>query len=113
MEKIKRVTEVILRITQTDECENGDPSKWDWPSILDSDGETEQVELVKARRIDGDNKMRFLVGVREVHVSTMEIEAESPEEAMRLVKDGAGREVMCEYSHTLDPDLWTVEKDEE
>lgn len=113
MQKIKSVTEVILRITQTDECESGDPAKWDWPSILDSDGETELIELVKTRRIQGDNKMRFLIGVREVHVSTMEVEAESPEAAVQMVKDGQGREIMCEYSHTLDSDLWTVEKDED
>jgi hypothetical protein len=110
MKNNKRVTEVTLRITQTDEYGSGDPARWDWPTVIGSDGETEYVELVKARRIQGDNKMRFLVGVREVHVSTVEVEAESPEEAMRLVQDGDGEEIMREYSHTLDPDLWTVEE---
>lgn len=52
---------------------------------------------------------KFNVLIREVHVSTREIEADSPEEAIRLVEEGEGDEVMCEYSHTLDPDTWTVE----
>jgi predicted transcriptional regulator YheO len=52
----------------------------------------------------------YRVGVREVHVSTREIDAESPEEALDKVQEDEGEEVMCEYSHTLDRDVWTVEK---
>ena len=54
--------------------------------------------------------MKFLVGVREVHVSTREVDAENAIEAVRKIREGAGEEVMCEYSHTLDESLWTVEK---
>jgi len=43
-----------------------------------------------------------MVGVREVHVSTREVEAKNAEEAKRKVLDGAGEEVLCEYSHTMD-----------
>lgn len=120
MTKVKRITEVILRITQTDESESGHPGEWDWASICDVDGETENVELMKWRHIEGEGKtMRFLVGVREVHISTMEIEAESAEQALQKIRDGEGREVKTEYSHTIDPDgggaadnAWTVEKDD-
>lgn len=54
---------------------------------------------------------KFNVLIREVHISVREIEAESAEEALRTIADGEedGEEVMCEYSHTLDPDTWTVE----
>ena len=52
---------------------------------------------------------KFVVNIREVHVSSREIEAESAEEALRLVKDGEGEEILCEYSHTLDEDTWTVD----
>ena len=50
----------------------------------------------------------FLVGVREVHVSTILIEAYNKEEAKRLV--GEGEEIYLEYSHTLDQNLWSVEE---
>ena len=52
---------------------------------------------------------KYFVGKREVHVSTMEINADTPEEALLKVWDGDGEEVMCEYSHTLDSDSWSVE----
>lgn len=51
----------------------------------------------------------YYVHIREVHVSTREVEADSPEEALEKVKDGDGEETMCEYSHTLDDETWTVE----
>ena len=56
--------------------------------------------------------MKFLVQVREVHVSTLEVEATSKEDALDQVRrDGtdAGEEINLEYSHTLDSDNWTVE----
>ena len=53
---------------------------------------------------------KFHVNVREVHVSTHEVEAESAEEAIRKVKDQDAEEVVCEYSHTLGEDTWTVEE---
>jgi len=52
---------------------------------------------------------KYHIGVREVHVSTMLVHATSKEDAIRKVKDGEGEEVLLEYSHTLDPDIWTVE----
>lgn len=106
----KRVCEITLRITLSEDNDDGWPDTWDWPSILDADGEREIVEMVRARRLDGKEKMLFNVGIREVHVTTFEIEAESPEAAMEIAKQRKGREVMSEYSHTLDPETWTVEK---
>mgnify|MGYP001546803263 CR=1 FL=1 len=57
-------------------------------------------------------KKKFYVGIREVHVSTRMVEAETAEEAMALIVDGVedGEEVMCEYSDTMNPDTWTVEE---
>ena len=52
----------------------------------------------------------YIVGVREVHVSSMKITAESKEQAIDLIKEGDGEEVNLEYSHTLDSDLFTVEE---
>jgi O-phosphoseryl-tRNA(Cys) synthetase len=48
----------------------------------------------------------FRIAVREVHISTREIEAETAEEALRLYKEGEdeGDEISCEYSHTLEGD---------
>lgn len=46
--------------------------------------------------------MKYTVEVREVHVSSMEVEADSPEDAREKFKDGEGEEILCEYSHTLD-----------
>jgi hypothetical protein len=57
-------------------------------------------------------KKTFYIGIREVHVSTRAVEAESEEEALALIVNGVedGEEVICEYSRTLDPDTWTVEE---
>ena len=55
----------------------------------------------------------FHVEVREVHVSTRAVEAESAEEAIRKVKDGDDlEELTCEYSHTLDDETWQVNEAE-
>jgi len=53
---------------------------------------------------------KYYVLVSEVHVSTMEIEAETPEEALEKVAEGEGDEIICEYSYTLEPDSWKVEE---
>ena len=53
----------------------------------------------------------FNVLVREVHVSTEEIEANSPEMAIVLVNEGKGEMLICEYSHTLGIDTWSVDLD--
>jgi len=55
----------------------------------------------------------YYIGIREVHVSTVVVEADSEEEAMDLAADGAGEEVMCEYSHTMDREHFTVESVEQ
>lgn len=54
--------------------------------------------------------MKYLVEVREVHVSTIEVDASTQAEAVERVANGEGEEILCEYSHTLDKDLWTVEE---
>jgi len=43
----------------------------------------------------------FYVSVAEVHYSTYAVEADSHEEAARLVDEGAGVSVDMEYSHVL------------
>ncbi len=57
------------------------------------------------------DKRKYHVGVREVHISTMEIEAESAAEAVELVMGGDGAQTMCEYSWTMDSETWTVEEE--
>jgi hypothetical protein len=52
----------------------------------------------------------FFVGVREVHVQTMLVEAETEKEAIDKVREGEGESCLCEYSHTLDSETWTAEK---
>lgn len=57
-------------------------------------------------------KTKYLVGIREVHINTVEVEAETPAEARMKANEMicSGCECDLEYSHTLDPELWTVEK---
>ena len=50
----------------------------------------------------------FMVGIREVHESLRLVEANNEEDAVERA-DAEGEEVTCEYSHTLEKDLWTVE----
>lgn len=52
---------------------------------------------------------QFIVNIREVHVSAREVEADSVEHALELIRAGEGDEVSCEYSHTLSEDTWSVE----
>lgn len=51
---------------------------------------------------------RYLIGVREVHVSMREVEAYSEEEALNMADD-ISCEVSCEYSYTMDKDNWSIE----
>ena len=55
-------------------------------------------------------KKKYIVGIREVHVSSREVEAENPEEAINIAKKDLGTEVMVEYSHTMEENTWTVEE---
>jgi len=54
----------------------------------------------------------YIVTVREVHCQGYRIIASSPKEAKKFVADGGGDliEGTFEYSHTLDPETWTVEE---
>jgi hypothetical protein len=53
---------------------------------------------------------KYIVGVKEVHIVSIEVEANSKEEALEKA-EGMIEEVQNsqpEYSHTADPDEWTV-----
>jgi hypothetical protein len=55
----------------------------------------------------------FIVAVREVHVSHVKIQVPdvcNGQDAIEAVWNGEGEEILCEYSHTLEPDYWTVEE---
>lgn len=49
-------------------------------------------------------KKRYTVCLKEVWHSYRDVEAESEEEALQLIQEGEGEEVLCEYSHTTDDD---------
>ena len=53
---------------------------------------------------------KYIVEVREVWSQGVEIEADSPEEALEKVKEEEGdtMEALFEYSHTLDKEFWVV-----
>ncbi len=55
----------------------------------------------------------YTVTVREKYDSYVEIEANSPEEALEKVKNGEGREVACEYNSTLPSDTWNVHHEDD
>ncbi len=57
--------------------------------------------------------MWYKVEVQEVYIQTVEIEADSPEEAISKVADNdEGVETNDpQYSYTLEPDTWKVEED--
>jgi len=52
----------------------------------------------------------FNVSIREVHVLTMVVDADTEEEAIALAHDGKGEELMVEYSHTLGKGETTLEE---
>ena len=52
----------------------------------------------------------YYIGIREVHVSTVTVEADSEEKALDIAAEGEGEEVMCEYAHTMDREYFTVER---
>jgi len=72
--------------------------------ILSSMISRKEVTLTGGKRV-------FIVGLREVRIQPYWVLAETHEEAVRLVADGDGD--ILEYSHSLDPDTWTVEEVEE
>ncbi len=56
----------------------------------------------------------FIVSVKEVHVQPYEVEAPDKDAAIKVVQNGGNRPddvaFPPEYSHTLDPEFWTVEE---
>lgn len=52
----------------------------------------------------------FYVHMREVHIQTMRVQAESKKDAIQFAQEGEGECLEFEYSHTLDPETWTVEE---
>jgi hypothetical protein len=53
---------------------------------------------------------KFMVSVPELWFTSVEVNAESAEEALEIVKDGGGEYFSeAEYSHTLEMDLTNVE----
>lgn len=51
-----------------------------------------------------------MVSVPELWYTSVEVDAETPEEALEIVKDGGGEYFSdAEYSHTLEMDLTNVE----
>lgn len=52
--------------------------------------------------------MKYTVTVKEIYDSYVEIEAESPEEALKKVREGEGDEVDQEYHSTMDSSHWDV-----
>ena len=56
---------------------------------------------------------KFIVTMKEVWNQPVQVEADSREHAVEIVKAGGGDmvETGFEYNHTLDPDVWTVEKE--
>lgn len=55
--------------------------------------------------------MRYIVGIREIHVRDVVVEAASKEEAIEKAKDCENHinEIDTTYSHELDSELWTAD----
>lgn len=55
---------------------------------------------------------KYLVGIREVHVNTVEVLAESEDDAKQKAKVAAAEDnsLGIEYSYTMDKDCWRVEE---
>jgi hypothetical protein len=58
---------------------------------------------------------KFIVYVREVHVQGYRVDAKDAKEAVAKVENGEGDllDSHFEYSHTLDSETWTAEKENE
>ena len=58
--------------------------------------------------------MKYLVGIREVHVRYISVDVDKEEDAIDEAKKLMGRTIEClKYSHDLDENLWTVEESDE
>jgi len=69
------------------------------------------LRLVMSEPEENEDLPYFNVLVREVWVSHRRVQAKSAEEAMAIASDDLTEteETYREYSHTLEPDSWTVE----
>jgi hypothetical protein len=60
---------------------------------------------------------KFIVNIEEIHIVSVVIEADSPEEAVDracdMIEEGVQDSTAPEYSYTLDPEHWTVVELEE
>lgn len=56
----------------------------------------------------GDGMKKYLVGIREVHVRHVEVEAMSEEEAKNVTETYADTDMYLEYSHDMNKGLWSV-----
>jgi hypothetical protein len=59
---------------------------------------------------------KYIVTTKEVHAYDFSVDADSKEEALKLVADGQGEEVeeqdrLNSYLYSMDTDLWEVEED--
>lgn len=55
--------------------------------------------------------MKFLVKIKEVHSATLEIEADSEEEAFEKASEKIAEDyVETQYDYTLDQEEWTITK---
>lgn len=59
-----------------------------------------------------ESKMKkYSVGIREIHVNTIEVEAETPKEAQeRAEAEAQSGTINLEYSHTMDRQYWSVDE---
>lgn len=59
--------------------------------------------------------MKFIVSTREMWIQDVEVEAADAADALSLVREGGGELVDdgFEYSHTLEPETWTVREADE
>lgn len=55
-------------------------------------------------------KAKYTVAVREVHILYVDVEADSEEQAMKIVQDGGGDYGQSEYQRTLGTETWTIDK---
>lgn len=55
----------------------------------------------------------YTITVKEIHDSYVEVEANSPEEALEKCKNGEGDEIAVEYVRTLDESTWNVHENPE
>jgi len=53
----------------------------------------------------------FIVGMVEVHIQYIKVDAKNKKQAIELVKEGNGDYLDCEYSHVMASDKWIVNEE--